>query len=244
MVTRTPPSVTRPVTSVTPRLPSVVTRPSGDVRFPTSVDRPSGSSRLPSGVSRGDYDRSPRSPSVVTRPAIPSTRYPSGGTYDPQAGTNRYPSQSGYPNVQRFSGHRHFTDSSRFASIDRRTSYSHYPHSHYRMNYCNGYRGMGWYYGPPNYSYYYEAPYVTYYSSRSLITSTLLSLVIGGDYGYRNSADYEVQRALYELGYYNGPLDGDIGPMSRLAIANFQADNGLEPTGYIDGDLLYYLNIQ
>lgn len=59
-----------------------------------------------------------------------------------------------------------------------------------------------------------------------------------------NSLDYAVQRALAELGYYDGPVDGDIGPMSRLAIANFQADNGLEPTGIIDETLVDYLQIQ
>jgi N-acetylmuramoyl-L-alanine amidase len=139
---------------------------------------------------------------------------------------------------------RRYTDPGRWSHIDRHTSYRYYPHSHYRMNYANGYRGLGWYYGPPNYTYYYEAPYVTYYSSRSLIPSTLLSLIVGSDYGYQNSLDYEVQRALYDLGYYRGPLDGDIGPMSRLAIANYQADNGLEPTGIIDENLLYYLGIQ
>lgn len=59
-----------------------------------------------------------------------------------------------------------------------------------------------------------------------------------------NSLDYSVQQALADLGYYNGPLDGIIGPMSRLAIANFQADNGLEPTGIIDEYLVEYLQIQ
>ena len=178
---------------------------------------------------------------MVTRPALPATNWvPPGG----RSPTGSYGTYAPRPGVQRFSGHRHFTDSRRFASIDRRVAYSSYPRTHYRMNYCDGYRGRGWYYGPPNFNYYYESPYVSYYPSRSLIPATLLSLVIGGDYGYRNSPDYAVQRALYDLGYYQGPLDGDIGPMSRLAIANFQADNGLEPTGFIDEDLLYYLGIE
>lgn len=132
-----------------------------------------------------------------------------------------------------------FQDTSRFSHIDHHTAYQCYPRSHYRVNYCNGYRGWGWYYGPPNVSYYYQYPGVTYYSSRSLIPSTYVSLI----YSPYNSLDYQVQRSLYELGYYNGPLDGDIGPMSRMAIANFQADNGLEPTGLIDETLLYYLGI-
>jgi N-acetylmuramoyl-L-alanine amidase len=136
--------------------------------------------------------------------------------------------------------HRHFTDSSLFARVDRHDCYRSYPRQYYRLNYCNGYRGMGWYYGPPNFSYYYEAPYVMYFSSRSVIPSTYLTY----SYTQPSQLEYEVQSALYELGYYNGPLDGAIGPMSRLAIANFQADNGLEPTGIIDETLLYYLGIQ
>ena len=98
---------------------------------------------------------------------------------------------------------------------------------------------MGWYYGPPGFSYYYSAPYVTYYSSRALIPSTYVNLT----YAPTSSLDYSVQEVLAELGYYDGPLDGQIGPMSRLAIANFQVDNGLEPTGIIDETLLYYLGL-
>ncbi|MEN3941620.1 peptidoglycan-binding domain-containing protein [Prosthecobacter sp. SYSU 5D2] len=89
-------------------------------------------------------------------------------------------------------------------------------------------------------SYYYETPGVYYYSSMSSIPSTYVSMTYSPTY----SLDYSVQEALAELGYYAGPLDGVIGPMSRLAIANFQADYGLEPTGIIDEYLVEYLGIQ
>ncbi|TDU71141.1 N-acetylmuramoyl-L-alanine amidase [Prosthecobacter fusiformis] len=89
-------------------------------------------------------------------------------------------------------------------------------------------------------SYYYETPGVYYYSSLTAAPSTYVNL----SYSPANSLDYAVQESLAELGYYDGPLDGDIGPMSRLAIANFQADNGLEPTGIIDETLVDYLGIQ
>jgi len=124
--------------------------------------------------------------------------------------------------------------------VDRHTIFNHYPHHHYRLCQGNGYRGFGWYFGPPNMSYYYETPGVYYYNSLNVVPSTYLSL----RYSPADSLDYAVQQALYELGYYSGPLDGDIGPMSRLSIANFQADNGLEPTGIIDETLVYYLGIQ
>ena len=45
---------------------------------------------------------------------------------------------------------------------------------------------------------------------------------------------YNVQRALKELGYYEGPLTGSFSAATRAAIAAFQADNDLEVTGAID----------
>ncbi|MDB6170734.1 MAG: hypothetical protein JWL59_45 [Chthoniobacteraceae bacterium] len=53
-----------------------------------------------------------------------------------------------------------------------------------------------------------------------------------------SSVGARVQRGLARRGYYRGPIDGDIGPGSRAAIRNFQADHGLRPTGYIDARLL------
>jgi len=43
-----------------------------------------------------------------------------------------------------------------------------------------------------------------------------------------------VQEQLAAAGYYDGPIDGVLGPMTREAIANYQADNGLAVTSAID----------
>ena len=43
-----------------------------------------------------------------------------------------------------------------------------------------------------------------------------------------------VQQQLAAAGYYDGPIDGELGPMTREAIANYQADNGLAVTSAID----------
>ena len=43
-----------------------------------------------------------------------------------------------------------------------------------------------------------------------------------------------VQRALKQLGYYAGGFTGSLGPATRQALANYQADAGLEATGAID----------
>jgi hypothetical protein len=71
-------------------------------------------------------------------------------------------------------------------------------------------------------------------------------------YGYDDS-DYsadagsstvsDVQSDLAQLGYYNGDVDGIIGPLTRQAIANYQADHGLPVTGGIDQTLLASLGL-
>lgn len=53
----------------------------------------------------------------------------------------------------------------------------------------------------------------------------------------------DVQHALAERGFYYGPIDGLIGPMSRRAIAAFQAEAGLAPTGEINASLLRALGL-
>ena len=59
-----------------------------------------------------------------------------------------------------------------------------------------------------------------------------------------DSLDVAVQRALARRGYYNGPIDGDIGPGSRSAIARYQRDRGLAVTGSITSSLLRSLGIR
>ncbi len=41
----------------------------------------------------------------------------------------------------------------------------------------------------------------------------------------------EIQLALSNAGYYKGPIDGKLGQLSRQAIRDFQADNGLKVDG-------------
>jgi localization factor PodJL len=48
----------------------------------------------------------------------------------------------------------------------------------------------------------------------------------------------EVQQELAQLGYYQGPIDGIVGPVTQAAIAAYQRDNGLPATGAIDTRLL------
>ena len=59
-----------------------------------------------------------------------------------------------------------------------------------------------------------------------------------------NSMQAAVQQSLTRNGYYTGPIDGRIGPMSRQAISNYQADRGFRVTGYPDNNLLNSLGLQ
>jgi peptidoglycan hydrolase-like protein with peptidoglycan-binding domain len=54
----------------------------------------------------------------------------------------------------------------------------------------------------------------------------------GGEYdAYRVSLVSEVQRALREQGYYAGPADGYLGRPTMEALARYQEDHGLRPSG-------------
>ena len=50
------------------------------------------------------------------------------------------------------------------------------------------------------------------------------------------SEDIGTQQRLANLGFYHGKLDGEIGPLTREAIAEFQARTGLDPTGDLDAN--------
>jgi membrane-bound lytic murein transglycosylase B len=48
----------------------------------------------------------------------------------------------------------------------------------------------------------------------------------------------ELQRGLTVLGYPTQGVDGIVGPNTRSAIRNFQADKGMVPDGYLSAALL------
>ena len=64
-----------------------------------------------------------------------------------------------------------------------------------------------------------------------------------GYYGNGGSVSMQVQAALTQQGYYQGPVDGVVGPGTRAAIAAYQRDNGLRVTGTITGGLLNDLGV-
>lgn len=48
----------------------------------------------------------------------------------------------------------------------------------------------------------------------------------------------QVQISLLAAGYYDGEIDGIIGPMTRDAIERYQRDNGMAVTGTITPEVL------
>jgi hypothetical protein len=69
----------------------------------------------------------------------------------------------------------------------------------------------------------------------------------GPIYGYNNlppdQVTANVQAALQQQGYYQGEVDGLLGPLTREAIANYQRDHGLYMTSTIDRPTLASLGM-
>ncbi len=121
---------------------------------------------------------------------------------------------------------------------DHSVYFSH-PRTSFTLSLGTGYAGRGYYYGPPNSSYYYERPEVRYYATREAAPREYYSQP-----SYQShSGDSAVQRALARSGYYRGPIDGDIGPGSRNAIARYQQEHGLRVTGTINSSLIHSLGL-
>lgn len=53
----------------------------------------------------------------------------------------------------------------------------------------------------------------------------------------------DVQAALQDMGYYQGEVDGLLGPLTRQALTAYQADNGLATTAAIDEPTLDSLDM-
>ena len=89
-----------------------------------------------------------------------------------------------------------------------------------------GWYGNGWYIIDPfPYGYGYWGPNTGYYNGSGAPVSI------------------EVQTVLQQQGYYEGPIDGVVGPGTQAAIAAYQQANGLRVTGTITRGLLVDLGV-
>jgi hypothetical protein len=105
--------------------------------------------------------------------------------------------------------------------------------SHYdRIVFVNN----GWYYWNAGYWFpaWGYAPSVSYVYDGPIYTYNGLS---------PDQVTVNVQEQLARAGYYDGPIDGLLGPMTREAIAAYQADNGLAVTSAIDEPTLATLGL-
>jgi hypothetical protein len=81
----------------------------------------------------------------------------------------------------------------------------------------NGYWYPAWGYEPSAEYYAYDAP--IYVGHRAEPPDRVIA---------------DVQAELQQMGYYRGEVDGLLGPLTREALAAYQADQGLTPTAMID----------
>ena len=90
----------------------------------------------------------------------------------------------------------------------------------------NGYWYPAWGYDPGQEYYAYDAP--IYVGHRAEPPDRVIA---------------DVQAALQEMGYYRGEVDGLTGPLTREALAAYQADQGLQVTAVMDEPTLDSLNL-
>jgi putative peptidoglycan binding protein len=99
--------------------------------------------------------------------------------------------------------------------------HSHYPQvtliggGYYFFN--NGYWFPAWGYSPSAQYYAYDGP-----------------IYVGQHAEPPDKVIADVQAVLQQMGYYKGEVDGLLGPMTREALAGYQADQGLTQTAAID----------
>ena len=53
----------------------------------------------------------------------------------------------------------------------------------------------------------------------------------------------EVQRALRDLGYHPGPIDGTLGAQTRMALEKYQLAERLTVTGQLDAATMHRLDV-
>ena len=118
---------------------------------------------------------------------------------------------------------------------------------------CHFHNGSWWVYAPlfwyPSYGYGYGYDYYPYdgYSDGAYYEETYAAEPAA----YTNQPEHEsgsrvsdIQSALAREGYYDGPIDGQLGNGTRRALRNYQRNHGLEVTGEINQPLIQALRLR
>ena len=126
----------------------------------------------------------------------------------------------------------------RFAQARERHGRDYHQRSYWRSHYNRFARFGGGYY-------FYDAGY--WYPAYGYDSGYNNYSYDGPIYGYNELTPDQVlmnvQVALQEDGYYQGEIDGDIGPQTRRALAAYQEANGLEITAAVDPATLASLGL-
>jgi hypothetical protein len=97
-------------------------------------------------------------------------------------------------------------------------------------------------YGFYPYGSYYDA---AYYDDRSYATDEYSSAPESDQSSYNGDARIsDVQSALSREGYYDGAIDGNLGPATRNGLRRYQRDHGLQATGNIDRAVIQALRLR
>jgi hypothetical protein len=108
----------------------------------------------------------------------------------------------------------------------------HSSRGHYRY-------GRPYSYGDP---YWYDYPYYGYYDYDDGDYSD--AQASPSESGAAEQTNIAVQQELAKRGFYQGPIDGSVGPETRKAISWFQSVEKLSATGQVDGPTLEALQIR
>lgn len=80
--------------------------------------------------------------------------------------------------------------------------------------------------------------------SALVLTSSIASAAKYKHHGLTHVQVQAVQQGLHDAGYYDdAPVDGLWGPVTTKAMASFQYNKGLTPTGYPDKETLAKLGV-
>ena len=123
-----------------------------------------------------------------------------------------------------------------------------YPYSDYNdpysYDYQPGYSDSGDYQGQ---TYYDQNSYPD--QSQAYYDASVYQTEVDPDQnGYQDYSNYRTvaaaQERLAREGYYRGETDGALSPSMQQALRRYQRTNGLQPTGYLDGDTLAVMGLR
>jgi Putative peptidoglycan binding domain len=178
---------------------------------------------------------------VHTKPIIPNTNAPRTASTvqaDANLRNKNWQNKNNQNTLQKKNWQNQNRTSNSWAQARRRHNHEHHDRNWWRSHFTRfALFGSGYYFWDGGYwypAYGYDSGYDTYAYNEPI-------------YGYNNldpgQVISSVQTELQRLGYYRYAVDGQMGPATRAAIANYQRDSGLSITSAIDEPTLDSLGL-